>query len=89
MTVLPFTAGLADKFAFHLFDRFADRLTIGHLRTPDIRLDAKLTLHAVDDNLQMQFAHPETIVWPDSSSVCRRNDGSSAASRCSAIPIFS
>ena len=32
---------------------------------------------------------PEIIVWPDSSSVCRRNDGSSAASRCSAMPIFS
>ena len=58
MTVLPFTAGLANKLAFHLFDRFADRLAIGHLRTPDIRLDAKLTLHAVDDNLQMQLAHP-------------------------------
>ena len=58
VAVLPFTAGLADKLAFHLFDRFADRLAIGHLRTPDIRLNAKLSLHAVDDNLQMQLAHP-------------------------------
>ena len=32
---------------------------------------------------------PEMIVWPDSSSVRTRNDGSSCASRPSATPIFS
>ena len=32
---------------------------------------------------------PEMIVWPDSSSVCTRNDGSSCARRLSAMPIFS
>ncbi len=32
---------------------------------------------------------PEMIVWPDSSSVCTRKDGSSFASFCSATPIFS
>ncbi|VCQ35218.1 Uncharacterised protein [Burkholderia pseudomallei] len=32
---------------------------------------------------------PEMIVWPDSSSVCTRNDGSSCARRFSARPIFS
>ena len=32
---------------------------------------------------------PEMMVWPDSSSVCTRNDGSSCARRPSATPIFS
>src|SRR5947209_1231188 len=32
---------------------------------------------------------PEMIVWPDSSSVWTRNDGSSCARRLSATPIFS
>ena len=32
---------------------------------------------------------PEMMVWPDSWSVCTRNEGSSFASRCSARPIFS
>ena len=32
---------------------------------------------------------PAMIVWPDSSSVDTRNDGSSFARRCSAMPIFS
>ena len=32
---------------------------------------------------------PEMMVWPDSSSVRTRNDGSSCARRCSATPIFS
>ena len=32
---------------------------------------------------------PEMIVWPDSSSVRTRNDGSSCARRPSAMPIFS
>ena len=30
--------------------RFTQGFTVGHLRTTDICLDAKLTLHAVDDN---------------------------------------
>ena len=32
---------------------------------------------------------PEMMVWPDSSSVWTRNDGSSCARRFSAMPIFS
>ncbi|MDT4841678.1 hypothetical protein FQZ97_755430 [compost metagenome] len=32
---------------------------------------------------------PEMMVWPDSSSVRTRNDGSSEARRCRAMPIFS
>ena len=32
---------------------------------------------------------PAMMVWPVSSSVCTRNEGSSCASFCSAMPIFS
>ena len=32
---------------------------------------------------------PEMMVWPDSSSVCTRKEGSSFARRCRARPIFS
>src|SRR6266571_1684037 len=32
---------------------------------------------------------PDMMVWPDSSSVWTRNDGSSCASRLRAMPIFS
>ena len=53
MAVLPFTAGLSDKFAFDVLHRFTQGFTVGHLRTTDICLDAKLTLHAVDDNLKV------------------------------------
>src|SRR5438067_2376734 len=35
-----------------------NRFTIGDLRLADIGFDAELALHAIDDNLQMQFAHP-------------------------------
>ena len=58
MTILPFPAGLTDKFTFHLFHRFTQCFAVGDLWTADIRLNAKLTLHPVDDNFQVQFAHP-------------------------------
>ena len=47
MTVLSFTAGLTDKFAFDILHRFAQGFTVGYLWTPNIRLDAKLTLHGL------------------------------------------
>ena len=34
-----------------------DRLAVGHLRGADIRLDLELAAHAVDDDVEMQFAH--------------------------------
>ncbi len=53
MTVLPFPAGLPDKFTFNILHRLAQGFPVGYLRTTNVRLDAKLTLHAVDDNLQV------------------------------------
>ena len=35
-----------------------DGLAIGHLRRADIGLDLELALHAVDDDLEMELAHP-------------------------------
>ena len=43
--------------AFSLTD-LRDRFTIGHLRSTDITLNFELTLHPVNDDLEMQFAHP-------------------------------
>ncbi|SAJ32568.1 Uncharacterised protein [Enterobacter cloacae] len=58
MTVLPFPAGLSDKFTFYILHRFTQGFTVGDLRTTNVRLNAKFTLHAVNDDLQMQLAHP-------------------------------
>ena len=34
-----------------------DRFAISHLRLANVRFDAKLAFHAIDDDLQMQLAH--------------------------------
>ena len=38
-------------------DRLADRFAIRDLRRADVRLDAELALHAVDEDLEVQLAH--------------------------------
>ncbi len=58
MTILPFPAGLSDKFTFNILHRFTQGFAVGDLRTTNVRLYAKLTLHAVNDDFQMQLAHP-------------------------------
>ena len=50
-------AGLLDEAALDLVRRAADRLAVGDLRAPDVRLDAVLALHAVDEDLEVQLAH--------------------------------
>src|SRR5205823_5567510 len=40
-----------------LVDRATQRLAVGHLRLADVRLDAELALHAVDQHLEVQLAH--------------------------------
>jgi len=56
MPVLPAPAGLANVFAFRL-RMPADRLAICNLRLADVRLNLVLAHHAIDDDLQVQFAH--------------------------------
>ena len=55
--VLPFAAGLAHKFAFHVRHFLAQGFAVGDLRTTNVGLNAKLALHPVDNDLQMQLAH--------------------------------
>ena len=54
-------AGLAHELAFDLLDRAAHRLAVGDLRAPDVRLDAELALHAVDQHLEVQLAHARDL----------------------------
>ncbi len=58
MAILPFAAGLANELALDIAHPFADGFPVGHLWTANIGLDAELTPHTVNDNLQMQLAHP-------------------------------
>src|SRR5205085_2942594 len=50
-------AGLLHEAPLDLVGRAADRLAVGDLRAPDVRLDVVLALHAVDEDLEMQLAH--------------------------------
>src|SRR5210317_906618 len=56
VAVLTTTARLTDNLALH-FNGLRDRLAICNLRCADVSLDFKLTLHTVDDDLQMQLTH--------------------------------
>ena len=88
VAVLAAAAGLAHELAF-LLDRFANRLAVGDLRLADVGLDLELARMRSTMMSRCSSPMPEMIVCPDSSSVCTRNDGSSFASFCSAMPIFS
>src|SRR5213075_2698120 len=57
VTVLTLTTRLANELSFNLLDALRDRLAIGNLGTPDVRVDLELALHAVDDDLEVQLAH--------------------------------
>ena len=65
------------------------RLAIGDLRAADVRVDRELAQEPVDDDLEVQLAHPAMSVWPVSSSVPTRKVGSSSASRWSAVASLS
>src|SRR4030095_8446808 len=52
MPVLAASAGLPNKLA-NPFCGLADSFPIGNLRTPNIRINTKLSLEAIDDDLQM------------------------------------
>src|SRR6185436_15903786 len=57
MSVLAAPARLLDELAF-LLDRLLERFAIRDLRLADRGLDAELALHAIDDDLEVQFSHP-------------------------------
>ena len=58
VAVLARAAGLADEPALDLLGRLRDRLAVGDLRPADVRVDVELALEAVDDDLEVQLAHP-------------------------------
>src|SRR5690606_37806409 len=57
VTVLTTTAGLLDVLAFD-FDLLAERFFVGHLRLTDVRFDFKLAKDTINDNFEMELAHP-------------------------------
>src|SRR5208337_3728177 len=56
MAVLALASGLLDVLAVGLGGA-ANGFAVGDLGTPDVGIHAKLALHAVHDNFQVQFAH--------------------------------
>src|SRR5262245_49923601 len=57
VAVLTAAAGLPHIAALG-FGLLADRLAIGDLRLADVRLDPELAQQAIDDDLEMELAHP-------------------------------
>ena len=57
VAVLALTTGLLDVLAFGN-GLLANRFAIGDLRTADVCLHVIFAQHAVDDDFQVQFAHP-------------------------------
>src|SRR6185436_5227593 len=55
--ILTAATGLLDEFALD-FDRFFDGFAVSDLRLADIGFHAEFALHAIHNNLEMQFAHP-------------------------------
>jgi len=58
VAVLARAARLADEPALHLLDRAGCRLAVGHLGPADVGVDLELAHQAVDDDLEVQLAHP-------------------------------
>src|SRR6185503_6620748 len=56
--VLARAAGLAHELLADVLDGLAGGLAVRDLRAADVRLDAELALEAVDDDLEVQLAHP-------------------------------
>src|SRR6185503_11475864 len=58
VAVLAAAAGLPDEAALDLLDRATDGLAVGDLRATDIRVHVELAHEAVDDDLEVELAHP-------------------------------
>ena len=58
VAVLAAPAGLADVALLDLVDLLADRLAVGDLGLADVRVDGELPQHPVDEDLEVQLAHP-------------------------------
>src|SRR5690606_24776814 len=58
VTVLTTPTRLADELALDVLRGAADRLAVRHLRAANVRVDLELATKAVDDDLEMELAHP-------------------------------
>src|SRR5438105_805773 len=58
VAILAAAAGLANEAPPNLLDGLGDSLPIGDLRPADVRVDLELAQQAVDDDLEVQLAHP-------------------------------
>src|SRR5512138_146457 len=58
MTILTVTTRLLGILKVDFRDSTRDRFAVSHARLANIRLDTKFTHHAIDDNVEMKFAHP-------------------------------
>src|SRR5206468_7227960 len=58
VAVLAAAAGLADEPALDLLGELGRRLAVRDLRAADVRVDAELAQQTVDDDLEVQLAHP-------------------------------
>src|SRR4029453_8027291 len=63
VTVLAAAARLLDELAFDLHG-VLDRFAIRDLRRTDVGLDAELALHPVDQDLEVELAHPRNDRLP-------------------------
>jgi len=66
---------LAHELALDVAHRLANRLAVSDLRLANVGLDAELTLHAVDNDFQVQLAMPEMMVCPLSRRCGREMTG--------------
>src|SRR3990170_5411917 len=57
IAILAATTGLADKPTL-LLDRFANGFLVGDLRPADVGADVEFAQQTIDDNFQVQLAHP-------------------------------
>src|SRR5207253_6315138 len=58
MAELAAAARLADELALDLLDGLAGGLPVGDLRPADVRVHGELAHEPVDDDLEVQLAHP-------------------------------
>src|SRR5207253_5291034 len=58
VAVLAATPGLANEATLDLLDGLADRLAVGDLGAADVRVDVELAREPIDDDLEMELAHP-------------------------------
>ena len=57
MAVLALAAALPDELPLDVLDLPPDRLAERHLGLADVGLDLELSLHPVDQDLEVQLAH--------------------------------